>query len=74
MKCVNTSDMIAAGETLTVEFKREVNDTHLVRTVACLANGEGGALLTGIDDDGTVVGAKPRHGSVTDPKRLAAMI
>ncbi|MGH3260897.1 MAG: AlbA family DNA-binding domain-containing protein [Trebonia sp.] len=29
----------------------------------CLANGNGGMLLVGIEDDGTVTGARPRHES-----------
>lgn len=55
--------LLTGGETLTVEFKDAVNDTDLVRTVVCLANGEGGHLLIGVEDDGTPVG--PRHGTGT---------
>lgn len=72
---MDTKALIEGGETLTVEFKSaEVNDKELVKAVACLANGQGGALLVGVADDGAVVGAKPRHGSVTDPHRIAAYI
>ncbi|GJF16798.1 ATPase AAA [Mycolicibacterium cyprinidarum] len=72
---MDTKALIEGGETLTVEFKStEVNDKELVKAVACLANGQGGALLVGVADDGTVVGAKPRHGSVTDPHRIAAYV
>jgi ATP-dependent DNA helicase RecG len=71
--------LIAEGESFTVEFKGEqrspLNDAELVETVVCLANGEGGVLLIGVDDDGTVTGARPRHeAGITDPRRLTALI
>ncbi len=69
------SSALAHGETFNVEFKRgSVNDRDLTEAVVCLANGAGGVLLVGVEDDGTVSGARPRHESVTDPNRLAAMI
>jgi ATP-dependent DNA helicase RecG len=70
--------LIAAGETLTAEFKGEereaFNDRSLYENVVCLANGEGGALLIGVEDDGRVTGARPRHGATTDPSKLQAAI
>ncbi len=71
-------DLIAGGETLGVEFKgesrRPLNDNDLVEAVACLANGAGGVLLIGVEDDKQVTGARPRHGDVTDPIRVQALI
>jgi ATP-dependent DNA helicase RecG len=56
---------IAGGETYEVEFMGEgrerFNDRDLVEAVVCLANGSGGVLLVGVEDDGTVTGARPRH-------------
>ncbi len=67
--------LITEGETFTVEFKGgSINDSELVEAVACLANGSGGTLLVGIDDDGVVVGAAARHGTTTDPRRVEALI
>ncbi len=73
--------LIDRGETLAAEFKGEerapLNDRDLVEAVVCLANrsgSESGWLLVGVEDDGRVTGARPRHGSVTDPDRLAALI
>ena len=66
--------LIDGGETYTVEFKSDVKDDDLVEAAACLANGAGGWLLLGVDDDGAVVGARPRHGDITEGRRLAAMI
>jgi len=64
----------ADGEGLRREFKRDVNDEKLVEVIVCLANGDGGTLLLGVEDDGTIIGARPRHGASTDPVRVAALI
>lgn len=73
--------LIATGETLAVEFKGEerspLNDRDLIEAVVCLANRPGtesGWLLIGVEDDGRVTGARPRHGEATDPGRVAALI
>jgi ATP-dependent DNA helicase RecG len=62
-----------------VEFKGEgrerFNDRDLVEAVVCLANGSGGVLIVGVEDDGTVTGARPRHESGrTDLLRVQALI
>ena len=75
-------ELIAAGESLDVELKGEahgpLSDTDLVDAVVCLSNrpaDEPGWLLIGMDDDGCVTGAVPRHeAGVTDPTRLQALI
>jgi ATP-dependent DNA helicase RecG len=70
--------LIAGGETLTVEFKGDsaqpLADRDLVETAACLANTRGGVILVGVEDSGVVTGARPRHGSYTDVRRLEALI
>lgn len=70
--------VLAAGESLTVEFKRgtagALNDRELIEAAMCLTNGPGGLLLIGVEDDGAITGAAPRHGDHTDPQRLAALI
>lgn len=70
--------LIAGGETLTLEFKGErrgpLNDRDLVEAVVCLANAEGGLLLVGVEDDGRITGARPRHGRHTDTARLQALV
>ncbi|BAD55532.1 AlbA family DNA-binding domain-containing protein [Nocardia farcinica] len=69
--------LAAAGEPMTVEFKRgasgKFNDADLVEAVVCLANGEGGTLLIGVEDDGRITGAAPRHDH-TDPRRIDGLI
>ena len=62
------------GETYTVEFKTDAGDDELVEAVVCLANGDGGWLLVGVADDGSVRGARRRHGDSTDPRRIEALI
>lgn len=73
--------LIAQGETLTTEFKGEKNrllsDEELVEAVVCLANrptGDQGFLLLGVEDDGQITGARPRHGHTVDPVLLQALI
>jgi ATP-dependent DNA helicase RecG len=78
METSKLKQLIAQGETLQVEFKGEekasLNDTDLVDAVVCLANGEGGCLLVGVEDDGRVTGAKNRHGAGIDCGRVTALI
>jgi ATP-dependent DNA helicase RecG len=76
-----TQRLIAAGETLLVEFKGEarapLSDDDVVEAVICLANrasSEPAWLLIGVEDDGRITGARPRHGDRTDQHRLQAMI
>ena len=69
--------LIAAGESLKVEFKsdrQQIGDGTIYEEVVALANTSGGTLLIGVEDDGTVTGAKPRHGPTTDPSKLRAAI
>ncbi|MDW8404669.1 MAG: ATP-binding protein [Chloroflexus sp.] len=74
--------LINDGETLDVEFKGEerrlLSDDEIVETVVCLANRSNSTpawLLIGVEDDGRVTGARPRHeAGHTDPLRLAALI
>ena len=55
--------LIGAGESETVEFKREMERAErLAREVVSLANGQGGHVLVGVDDDGTVCGVSLRPG------------
>jgi ATP-dependent DNA helicase RecG len=70
--------LIASGEQFTTEFIAEpdgpLSDDQLVDAVVCLANGHGGVVLVGVNDDGVATGAHHRHGTYTDPNRVAIMI
>lgn len=70
-KGVATADLIAAGESLNVEFKSSARWSYkgklkdaklehvIVKTVAGFMNAEGGTLLIGVADDGQVLGLGP---------------
>lgn len=70
--------LIDAGERYDIEFVGEesasVSDEELVEAVVCLANGRGGVVLLGVEDDGRVTGVRPRHGDYTDLRRLEATV
>jgi len=72
---VDWRDMIAQGESLTVEFKSDrdpLSDGDLIDAVVCMANAEGGWLFIGVENDGTVTGLHPKH--QTRPELLAALV
>ena len=63
------------GETLAIEFKSDVKglpDRDLVAAVVALANTEGGLILLGVEDDGTITGVQPSHQDTTGLKALIA--
>jgi ATP-dependent DNA helicase RecG len=72
------AEIIARGETYNVEFKGEekhpLSDHDLVDAVVCLANGDGGLLVIGVEDDGRITGARPRQRSKSDPLSIQATI
>jgi ATP-dependent DNA helicase RecG len=68
---------IRSGESLTREFKSDrqrLSDSVIYEEVVALANADGGILLIGVEDDGVVTGAQPRHGTATDPLKLQSAI
>ena len=68
-------DTLIRGETLTVEFKSDLKglpDRDLVAAVVAMANTEGGLILLGVEDDGTVTGVQPLHQDVTGLVALIA--
>lgn len=67
--------LIQQGESMTVEFKSDLRclpDRDLVATVVSLANTEGGNLLLGVEDDGTVTGLHANHLQVSGIPSLIA--
>lgn len=68
-------ELIRNGESLTLEFKSDLKclpDRDLVTTVVSLANTEGGELLLGVEDDGTVTGLHENHIHVSGISSLIA--
>lgn len=68
-------DLISRGESLTLEYKSDLKclpDRELVAAVVSLANTEGGELLLGVEDDGSVTGLHPNHRSIFGIPALVA--
>lgn len=51
------TDLLALGEGFTIEFKRSLR-SDLGREICAFANAAGGAILLGVEDDGTVRGVQ----------------
>ena len=76
-------ELVQGGETLTVEFKGDwsgnrqspsnsgLSDKDLTEALVALTNTEGGYLLLGVEDDGTLTDVRPHH---HDEKGLMAMV
>lgn len=65
---------IPSQESLTCEFKSDrkcLPDKELLEAIICLSNTDGGDLYLGVEDDGTVTGLHPNHGSL---QSLAALV
>jgi hypothetical protein len=77
----STRELIAAGESVNVEFKSSARWSYkaqlkdpklehvIVKTVAGLMNAEGGTLLIGVNDSGKVVGLGPDYRTLGKPNR-----
>ena len=75
MKADELQTLIAQGESLTLEFKSDrapLADDEMVEALVCLANHQGGTLLVGVEDNGTISGLHPKHQST--PGALAGFI
>lgn len=78
----NLRELIELGVSLSVEFKGEksghISDQEIIEAVVCLANRpaeETGWFLIGVEDDGRITGARPRHEcGRTDIQRIQALI
>ena len=71
-------EIISQGEAVDREFKsdrgREFSDKEIYEEIAAMANTDGGILLIGVEDDGTITGSRSRHGTSTDANRLRSAI
>lgn len=75
MSSEEIEELISQGESLTVEFKSDskcLPDRELLASVVSLANTEGGDLLLGVEDDGTVTGLHANHFAVSGLPSLIA--
>jgi predicted HTH transcriptional regulator len=59
MKPRQLRELIAGGESLTVEFKRKfTSEVKIAKELIAFANSKGGYLIVGVDDDQTIVGVR----------------
>lgn len=75
MTAQELKEIIARGETLCVEFKsdkQKLSDRDLVEAVVAMANTDGGLLLAGVEDNGTVTGLHKTHRGCGTPTALIA--
>lgn len=67
--------LVQQGESLRLEFKSDLKclpDRDLVATVVSLANTDGGDLLLGVEDDGTITGLHANHLNISGIPSLIA--
>ena len=67
-------EKIPTRETITCEFKSDrrcLSDRALLEAVVCMANGAGGDIYLGVEDDGNASGVHTHH---QDLHKLAALI
>jgi predicted HTH transcriptional regulator len=58
-------ELIAEGESSTLEFKRKFTSFgKIAKEITSFANSKGGILLLGVDDDGTIVGVRSEKSAV----------
>lgn len=64
-------EIISAGESSTVEFKRKISsDVKIAKEIAAFANTLGGWLIIGVDDKGTVIGVESEKADVDEIKKI----
>jgi len=57
MNYYDLKELVAKGESSTLEFKRKIQSTaKIAKEISAFANTKGGCLLIGVDDDGTIRG------------------
>jgi len=70
MRRSQVQDMISAGESTTVEFKRKFTEPEkMAKELTAFANTKGGHLLIGIDDDRRIVGIPSEKAIMSDVER-----
>ncbi len=54
---MNILELIARGEDQNTEFKRSLSEKReILETVCAFSNSNGGIILVGVDDDGSITG------------------
>lgn len=64
---MKTKELIQQGENSVIEFKRaDVRPESLAKEIIAFANGHGGVILVGIDDNGNVLGVEQNFTKADD--------
>lgn len=59
MESLELLERISKGEDSFTQFKREINDPNkLSEEMVAFSNAEGGVIIVGVDDDGTIIGVE----------------
>ncbi|MCU0331468.1 MAG: ATP-binding protein [Candidatus Kapabacteria bacterium] len=75
MKRHQLRDLIAGGESSTVEFKRKFTQADkIAREIIAFANTSGGFLLVGVDDDGSIIGVPSEKETVAQLTHAVSLI
>jgi ATP-dependent DNA helicase RecG len=65
-------ELISKGEGFHLEFKEEnVSNESIKKTIVCFANTDGGKILIGVRDDGTIVGVSNADRKMQDIENIA---
>ena len=73
MEWADVQRRIGAGEDARTEFKRGIGDLRgIARTLCAFANGDGGLLVIGVDDAGTIIGVRANPEALQE--RLASLL
>lgn len=68
-------DIIAGGETTTLEFKRLFSSPEkIAKELIAFANTKGGIVLFGVDDDGTVFGIQSEKSELSEIEHTAQFL
>jgi predicted HTH transcriptional regulator len=68
-------ELIAKGESSTLEFKRKISSPEKVAKEICaFANTLGGLLIIGVDDDGSIVGVESEKADVDTIQHICEFI
>lgn len=61
----DVKELILAGETTTIEFKRKAKSPiKIAKEISAFANTKGGFLIVGVDDDGTIYGVRSEKSEI----------
>jgi ATP-dependent DNA helicase RecG len=70
MKYEDVLDLIKTQEGYTIEFKKSI-DSSLGKEMCAFANAQGGKIILGVDDKGTIIGLKLTNHNISKIQDIA---